>query len=284
MAEGVTPESTGAELEPRPGGELETTQSKELAPYVPQEHGSETRFRFIYAVLAGVGIAAIATAAIFVIAGKPPKPPEWSQWKPSSSGDAVLGEIANHIAPTYRLPTGEPLAAVDGGPLQFAGLPARVMLFRNANDFSLPDGKGALFILCGLGDNCSIKAGKPTKERTRLMQRESLELALYAFHYVKDLKHVIVLLPPTKKKQNLPDHAMFFERGSVAPALERPLRATLRAHPPPIPALREGSPQAAAIEKLTGSDLYYVKPLQTQDVGVLLELSHTPLPSDGSAP
>jgi hypothetical protein len=283
MAEGVTPpESAGTELETRTGSELETRQSKELAPYVPQQHGHETRFRMMYAVLAGVGLAAVALAAIFVIAGKPPKPPAWSQWKPSASGDAALGQIAEHIAPAYRLPTGEQLVAINGGPLQFAGFPARVVLMRTPDDPQLADGKGALFILCGLGSNCSIRVGKATQERGRLLQREALELALYSFHYVKDLKHVVVLMPPKPKKT--PTRAMFFERGDVKPQLDRPLRATLGAHPPSIPSLKEGTPQADAIEKLTGSELYFFKPLQTQDVGVLLELSHSPLPSDGSNP
>jgi hypothetical protein len=282
MAEGVTPpESAGTELEAPAGSELEKRQSKELAPYVPQQHGHETRFRVMYAVLAGLGLAAIAAAAIFVIAGRPPKPPQWSQWKPSASGDAALGQIADHIAPAYRLPTGEQLVAINGGPLQFAGFPARIVLIHPPNDYKLADGKGALFILCGLGDNCSIKVGKATKERGRLLQREALELALYSFHYVSDLKHVVVLMPPKPKKT--PTRAMYFERGDVKPQLERPLRSTLAAHPPPIPALREGTPQAAAIEKLTGPELYFFKPLQTQDVGVLLELSHNPI-TDGGTP
>jgi hypothetical protein len=282
MAEGVTPESSGTELEPRQGAELETTQSKELAPYVPQQHGHETRFRLMYAVLAGVGLAAVAIAAIFVIAGRPPKPPQWSQWEPSASGDAALGQIAEHIAPAYRLPTGEQLVAVDGGPLQFAGFPARVVLLRTPNDPKLADGRGAMFILCGLGKHCSIKVGKPSKERIRLLQRESLELALYSFHYVKDLKHVVVLLPPAPKK--LPTQAMYFERGDMQRQLDRPLRATLGTRPPSILSLKEGTPEANAIERLTGSEVYFFKPLQTQDVGVLLELSHSPISSDGSSP
>lgn len=281
MAEGVTPESSGTELEARQGAELETRQSKELTKYVPQQHGHETRFRMMYAVLAGFGLAAIALAAIFVLAGRPPKPPAWSPWKPSASGDAALGQIADHIAPAYRLPTGEQLVAVNGGPLQIAGLPARVVLFRTPTDYKLADGKGALFILCGLGRNCSIKVGKASHARTRLLQRESLELALYSFRYVGDLKHVVVLLPPAPKKT--PTQAMFFERGDVKPQLDRPLRRTLAARPPSIPSLKEGTAQADAIEKLTGAEVYYFKPLQTQDVGVLLELSHSPIP-DGGGP
>ena len=283
MAEGVTPpESSGSELEARAGAELETRQSKELAPYVPQQHGHETRFRLMYAVLAGVALAAVAIAAIFVMAGRPPKPPQWSQWEPSAGGDAALGQIAEHIAPAYRLPTGEQLVAINGGPLQFAGFPARVVLLKPPNDYKLADGKGALFILCGLGNNCSIRVGKASKERGRLLQREALELALDSFHYVSDLKHVVVLMPPAPKKT--PTRAMFFERGDVKPQLDRPLRTTLGSRPPSILSLKEGTPQSNTIERLTGSELYFFKPLQTQDVGVLLELSRSPLPKDASTP
>src|SRR5215467_7101450 len=122
MAEGVTPESNGKDLESTRGQELESAHSKELAPYTPQvSHGHETKFRFSYAILAGIGVAALAIAGIFLAAGKPPKPPIWSTWKPSAGGDQALGQIANHVGTAYRLPTGEQLVAVDGGPLQIAG-------------------------------------------------------------------------------------------------------------------------------------------------------------------
>src|SRR3954452_12920079 len=107
MADGVTPETSGAELEPTAGRELESAGSKELAPYAPRvSHGHETRFRFTYAILAGVALAAVAATVIFLASGKPPTPPEWSQWKPSAGGDQALGQIAEHVGPAYRLPTG----------------------------------------------------------------------------------------------------------------------------------------------------------------------------------
>jgi len=66
----------------------------------------------------------------------------------------------------------------------------------------------------------------------------------------------------------------------VKPALDRPLRFTLTPRPPAIPSLREGSAPAAAIEKLTNSDVYNFKLQQTQDVGVLVELARFELPQD----
>ena len=274
MAEGVTPEPGGGkELEPTTGSrELEQTHSKELAPYTPRiSHGHETKFRMIYAVLAGVGLAAVAAAVIFLAAGKPPKPPEWSTWKPTASGDDALTQIASHIAPAYRQPGGQQLVAVEGGPAQVAGLPVKIVLLRTPNDFALAQGKSAVFSLCGLGKFCSIKSGKPSHERTLLLQRESLELALYSFRYVGDVKQVVVILPPAPKRK--PSQAMFFSRADMKPQLDQPLRATLPAKPPSIPSLRDG-PIKDFLEKVTGSQVYNYDLTQAQDASVLLELAH----------
>jgi hypothetical protein len=283
MAEGVTPEPNGAgkELEPTKRPELEKAQSKELAPYTPQaKHGHETKFRMTYAVLAGLGLAAVAAAVIFIAAGKPPKPPQWSLWKPSASGDQALGQIAEHVAPAYRLPTGEQLVAVDGGPLQIAGFPVKIVLRPNPNEASPSDGKGALFTLCGLGKNCSIKSGKPSVERALLMQREAYELALYTFRYVGDVKQVVVLLAPPPGKT--PSQAMFFKRNDLKPALSRPLRFTLPGKPPSLPALKAGR-ERSFITNTVGNDLYNFDVIQAQDASVLLELAHFPLQDSSSS-
>ncbi len=281
MAEGVTPESSGGELEPVGGRELEAVHSKELAPYTPRvSHGHETKFRLTYAVLAGMALAAVAAAGIFIAAGKPPKPPKWSTWKPTASGDEALGQIANHIAPAYRLPTGEQLVAVDGGPLQIAGIPVKIVIRPSPTEAAPSDGKGALYTLCGLGKNCSIKAGKPSHERVLLMQREAYELALYTFRYVGDVKQVVVLLPPPPGKT--PTQAMFFKRNSVEPQLSRPLRFALPGKPPSITALK-GGPARDFIDKVTGSDVWNFDVIQAQDASVLLELAHFPLQDSSSA-
>jgi hypothetical protein len=292
MAEGVTPESSGKELEPTTGRELESAHSKELAPYTPQvSHGHETKFRFSYAILAGIGVGALAIAAIFVAAGKPPKPPAWSQWKPSASGDQALTQIASHIAPTYRQPTGEQLVAVEGGPAEVAGLPVKIVLLRTPNDFALAQGKSAVFSLCGLGKLCSIKSGKPSHERELLLQREALELALYTLRYVHDVEQVVVILPPPPKSK--PSHAMFFTRGDVKSQLSQPLAATLPAKPPSIPSLKAG-PVKDFLEKVTGKQIYNYDLTQAQDASVLLELARFDLkaasgsssgsPSTGTGP
>lgn len=282
MAEGLTPDvGGGKELEPTGSHDLEQTRSKELERYTPREtHGHETKFRMIYAILAGLGLAAVAVAVIFISAGKPPKPPAWSSWKPSASGDQALGQIAEHVAPAYRLPTGQQLVAVDGGPLQIAGIPVKIIIRPNRNEASQSEGKGALYNLCGLGKNCSIESGKPSVERALLMQREAYELALYTFRYVGDVKQVVVLLAPPPGK--LPSQAMFFRRSDLGPALARPLRFTLPGKTPSIASLKSG-PQRSFINNTVGSDLWNFDVVQAQDASVLLELAHFPLQTDTSA-
>jgi hypothetical protein len=285
MAEGVTPDSPGTEIEPRSKAELEERQSKELAPYVAREqHGAESRFRIVYAALAGLGLAGVAAAVIFLIAGKPPTPPQWSKWKPTAGGDAALGQIAEHVAPAYRLPTGQQLVAVNGGPLQIAGIPVRILL-RSHNNSNFAEGKGALFSLCGLGDNCSIRTGKPSRERTLLLRRESLELALYSFRYITDLDQVVVILPPPHHKGKptpKPSQAMFFRKGDFKPQIEQPLRGTLTARPPSIPSLREGR-QKTFLSRITDSEVYFFDILQAPDASLLLELAHYNIQAENAA-
>jgi hypothetical protein len=273
MAEGVTPEQDGAgsELEPTKSHELEERHSKELTRYTPREtHGHETKFRMTYAILGGVALAAVAAAVIFIAAGKPPKPPAWSAWKPTASGDDALGQIAEHVGPAYRLPTGEQLVAVEGGPAEVQGLPVKIVLVRSPNNIALANGKSAIYSLCGLGKFCSIKAGKPSIARELLLQREALELSLYTFRYVHDVKQVVVMLPPTPGKK--PSHAMFFNRNDVKPQLERPLARTLSPRPPSLASLQNGAAKNFIIS-LTNNQLYKYVLAQAQDASVLLELS-----------
>jgi hypothetical protein len=278
MAEGVTPDPSrgGSELEPTGRRELQERHSKELTKYTPREtHGHETKFRMTYAILGGVALAAVAAAVIFIAAGRPPKPPAWSSWKPTASGDQALGQIAEHVGPGYRLPTGQQLVAVDGGPLQIAGIPVKVVLRPTRNGSpALSDGKGALYTLCGLGKNCAIQSGHKSMERTLLMMREAYELALYTFRYVGDVKQVVVMLPPPPGK--LPSQAVFFKRDGLKPALQRPLRFTLHGRAPSIPSLKSG-PERTFINNTVGNDVWYFDVIQGQDASVFLELAHFPL-------
>ena len=297
MAEGVNPPEQGGEQPPEPahghelervGHDLEPRQSQELQHYQPWEQQHVHKFRLATAALAGFGLAAVAAAAVFLVAGRPPKPPQWSEWKPKGSNEVALAQIADHIAPNYRMADGEQLVAVEGGPLQIQGLPVRVVLRPTKTDYAPSSGKGALFILCGMGDKCSIKSGKPTPERLMLLRREALELALYTFRYVGDVKQVVVLLPPGKKKNGTvpdPSVAMFFRRGDVDQQLARPLHLTLPSPPPSIASLKVGATHDF-IDKLTNPEIFDYKLASAQDASVFLFLARfkqTDLSSAGGA-
>jgi hypothetical protein len=292
MAEDVNPPAGGGDepLEPPHSTELEPVardlearRANEMQRYVPYEQAHVHKFRLVTAALAGFGLAAVAAAAIFAVAGRPPKPPRWSEWKPTASGEEALAQIADHIAPNYRMTDGQQLVAVEGGPLQIQGLPVRVVL-QTTNSAKPSTGKGALFILCGTGDKCSIKAGKPSAERLLLLRREALELSLYTFRYVKDVKQVVVLMPPGKDlktgKVPNPSTAMLFRRGDVDQQLSLPLQRTLPSPPPSIPSLKAGATKDF-IDRLTGREIFKFALQPAQDASVFLFLAPVDTTSGG---
>ncbi|MGZ4200649.1 MAG: hypothetical protein ACXVRH_01170 [Thermoleophilaceae bacterium] len=276
MAEDLTPpeeQPPGHELA-HVGRELEPAPKREIQQYVPYETKHVHKFRMAFAGLVGFGVAAVAAAVLFLIAGRPPKPPAWSEWKPSASGDAALEQIATHVGQRYRLPSGQQLVLVEGGPLQIGGFPVHVVLQPTATATpSLSNGQGALYVLSGMGPKGSITTGKPSQERMLLLRREALELALYTFRYEKDVKQVVAILPPAPKTD--PVRAMFFRRGDVSDELARPLRFTLPGTPPPIESLHTG-PMHDYLNKLTNPGFYFFGVQQAQDANFLLILSHSP--------
>jgi hypothetical protein len=224
--------------------------------------------------LIGVAIGALAAAAVLVVGGGPKAAPQWSPWKPSNAGTSKgAQQIAGHVAPTYRLPSGDQLVLVTGGPLRVAqlDLPVRIVVKPGdgvSDTIKVVGGTSVMYVLCGLGANCAIDKGKPSAERLLLLRREALELALYSFRYL-DVDNVVALLPPAPGKK--PQNALFFRRGQFAPALDRPLEATLPSPPPTLNAL-PSSPEALEITRLTGRNLFHYQFQQSQDLSALLVL------------
>ena len=281
------PQEGGDELEPahgteleRVGRELEPARGRELQQYVPYEYQHVHKFRLATAALIGFGIAAVAAAAVFLVSGRPPKPPAWSEWKPTAGGDTALTQIANHVGPRYRLPSGQQLVLVEGGPMQIAGLPVRVVLRPNQTDYAPSDGRGALYVLSGMGAQGSINTGKPSVERMLLLRREALELALYTFRYVHDIKQVVVILPPKPKAK--PSVAMWFRRGDVNDQLARPLRFTLPGQVPSIDSLHAGATHDY-LNKLTNPEVFFFDVTQAPDANLLLMLARFPLQDSSSS-
>jgi hypothetical protein len=236
------------------------------------------RFRMITGALVGVAVGALAATGLLLAGGKPDKGPAWSQWKPSDRGTKDgADQIARHVATGYRLPTGDQLVLVTGGPLRVAGLdlPVRIALDQsagtgNADDISEVKGRTAMYQLCGLGPRCSINKGQPSKVRGLLLSREALELALYSFHYLNGVKNVVALLPPSPGKK--PENALFFRKSDYEPSLQRPLAATLPSPPPTLNALPD-SPEATLIKRLTDQKLFRYSFQQSQDLSAFLVLN-----------
>lgn len=251
-----------------------------------RRNGYRHRFGVVYVALAL--IAGVAVGGFLVLLSKPdPAPPSpWSRFVPEGSEAAEAKQIAARISERYKLGNGQQLAAaLVGPPAVSAGtssggdIPVRAIAIRpdtstglhEENDIEIVDAKGSLmFILCGLGQNCSIKGGKPSEERHALLRREALELALYTFKYVDGIKAVTVFLPPR------PDGAstgtsVFLEKKNVTAELDRPLVKTLG---PIVPGIGQmGKRELAAVDRLTLSHLYTYEYQQAQDGSAVLVLN-----------
>jgi hypothetical protein len=227
---------------PRP--EAPPVEAEPAEPAVAAPVGSPAphaaRFQFVYGILIGVAIAALAAAVIaFSHNGNSQTVAlsTWSSWQPTRGGGDPIQQIVDHVAPEYRLPSGKQIVAVTGGPSQIEGIPLIVALrsdpAKNGDTNILENKNIVLYRMCGLGKDCSIKEGKPSSERGLYLRREALELALYTFNYVADIDGVVVLMPPVPGAK--PSHAVFFRPQDVEPSLENPLVDTL---PGPTPTVK----------------------------------------------
>jgi hypothetical protein len=240
------------------------------------------RFQLFLGALVFVAVAAAALAFVFA-ATRPDRTSgrdTWAAFKPSSDGlDTGPREIADYVGRQYRLPSGEQIVAVTGGPLMLQELPMTIAVREPVADgghIRILEGKGVLYRMCGLGDKCAIAKGAATKERGLLLRREALELALYSFHDLKDVEHVVVFIPPEKGKT--PSVALLFGRGDVAGQLTRPLTATL---PLPVPNADTitTAPNTPAVRALTFANLFnFTLTDANQDARVFLVLD--PLTTD----
>jgi hypothetical protein len=221
------------------------------------------RFGLVYFLLAVVvGIAAGTTINLVRGGGRSHSP--WSEWKPTAPAELRPKEIANRVAAAYRQSNGRRLVdVVTGDPFQAAitevATPAvGAGLGRDTPVYD--PSRIRMFILCGQGKNCSVP-GTPSVERTLLLHREAVELALYTFKYV-DTDGVVEFLPGTATSR--PNLAFFFRRSEVAPFLSEPLRSTL----PQTPRSRD----AERVDRLAVTHMYRFDLQQAQSGGGLLVL------------
>ena len=256
------------------------------------------RFLAVTAALVGIAIGAIGVAVAILVGNNSPGPQaKWSSWTPPDSGVGGERDIANAVAPLYRATAASQLAVVTVQNFSDTGTGTQVAL-RSPNDGTLSalSGTTAVFNLCGLGSNCAISSGKPSANRLLLLRREALELSLYTFKYVHNVDNVVSILPPghavtvttAKLTAKPPDKAgaksktaplymaVAFQRRSLQPFLNRPLRETLPEQIPPTPTTIAAAPEAELVSVLTAQALFKQQVIQAQDGSNVLVLD--PLP------
>jgi hypothetical protein len=253
----------------------------------PEATASKTRRyltrRFI-AVYAALGLVLVGSIVAFVVfALRPTISPAkaWSSWRPSSGRTpAVAKQIADHVAPRYRLSQGGQLVAiVPSAPAVTAGtqnVAINAVAIRQPQSGTtdvkqLSPGKTEMYSFCGLGEHCAIATGQPSQTRGQLVRREALETALYTFKYVPVIDSVIVFMPPRRDMPNQTT-VLFFERERLSSRLKMPLSDTLPLRKPPS-SDTYNSVEAATIDGLTLPSLYTSNLTQLQSGGALLVLT-----------
>jgi hypothetical protein len=273
------------------------------------------RFRSATAVLVGLAIGALVIAAALAINGRSGQTPgaAWSAWSPPDSGAQGATDIAEYVAPFYRISSVDQLAVVTVVNLENAtaaaaqasangstsspasGLQVAVKPSSTSSAVSLLSGNTIAFNLCGVGGkNCAIGVGQPSSNRLLLLRREALELALYTFKYVHGTQNVVAILPPGRTTQPTSsltktppaagatsstkpvDVAVLFEHQELAPLLNQPLSATLPELTPPSVSAMSNAPEAGLVEQVTARCLFSEQLQQAQDGSNLIVLD--PLP------
>jgi hypothetical protein len=275
------------------------------------------RFRLVTGVLVALGVGALVIAGAIAAGGRQSSPPaqKWSDWQPSDSGTLGARDIADFVAPFYRIDNIHQLAVVTVVNLESAaaaaqqqaaangtasggvasGLQVAVRPSPTSSQVSLLGGNTIAYNLCGEGGkDCAIGVGKPSTNRLLLLRREALELALYTFKYISGTQNVVAILPPGHTQQTstlskkLPtsngsrsqtkpvDIAVLFVRQEIAPLLGHPLRFILPEQSPPTVEAMPTAPEAGLVDQLTARGLFSEQLQQAQDGSSLIVLN--PLP------
>jgi hypothetical protein len=249
----------------------------------PGEGDHRGKFRIAFAGLALILVSAIVGVVILLARpGGSSSAAGWSEWHPRGGSDVEQAQqIADHVAVEYRLPEGDQLVTVQAEAPEVQSIPIDFIAIRSTPDGAVyPDNaipifrdansKGIQYLLCGLGEACSIPIGQPSVERQRLLRREALELALYTFRYVSGRDYVVVYMPP--KAGDRPTYALFFERSDFKRELDVPLRQTL---PDPLALTPESlTPfETTVIDRLTNPHFFAYSYSQLQNQQVVLVLA-----------
>lgn len=244
----------------------------------PREQPRFHRMRFGLAYLALAIVAGGAAGATVLLIDHPGKGPgtAWSDWTPTGKADGGMPkEIADYVGARYRLPSGDPLVGILAGPPKVQDIDVRAVAIRPEQGTGegieiISTEGGLMYVLCGLGEACSISEGEPTQERHRLLRREALELALYSFKYVDDVGKVIALLPPNPQAES--GTAIFFQKDDFDHELKVPLSQTLSRRDPPISA-ELGPAEGLIVDRLTRPRLFSYQFQAAQDGSPVIVLA-----------
>jgi hypothetical protein len=247
MAEDVT--QPPAVREPEPEITLLPDRSERA-----RQSSYRLRFGIIYVALAAIVGAGLGAFAILAVRDAPPEAAPWSAWKPDGSLEASAKQIADHVSKGYKLPSGNQLAVALVGPPEVQDVKVRAIAVRpdtstgqaEESDVDvITTGGSIMYILCGLGERCSIKEGKASEARHQLLRREALELSLYSFKYLDGVESVVVFLPPPPTADVAATAAsgssVFLKKSEVRDELRRPLGQTL---------LRSQAPQLGEMDAI----------------------------------
>ena len=269
------------------------------------------KFKIAVALLVGVALGAITIAVGVLATGRSSNRAsfQWSSWQPQDSGLAGAREIAERLAPLYRISQSDQLAIVtvvnvasaaqtaasQNGTSTTAASGLEVAVQQGTpTSVSLLSGNTIAYNLCGIGgSNCSIGVGTPSAARLLLLRREAFELALYTFKYLSDSQNVVAILPPghtmpqsrlvntfpsggTAPKATPVDVAVLFSREELSPFLAQPLAATLPEEFPPTVSQMATAAEAELVDVVTAHGLFSERIETAQDGSSLLVLN--PLP------
>jgi hypothetical protein len=271
------------------------------------------KFRAAIATLVGIAIGAVAVTAVVIASGgsSSGSTGQWSSWSPPDNGTQGAREIADHLAPFYRISPVDQLDVVTVVGLSSTpasttttssssnssngGLQVAVRADPSSSQVSLLGGHTIAYNMCGIGSsNCAISTGKASPDRLLLLRREALELALYTFKYIGGTQNVVAILPPghtvqgctgicpnphTKPSVKPVDIALLFVRDELKPWLNRPLSDTFPERFPPLVSelsLWKQTPEAGLVAQITERGLFSERLVQAQDGSNLIVLDPQP--------
>jgi hypothetical protein len=280
----VTTEQPTPENDPAPPAPAETPT---ISSGITMKNAEAVRYTrqlvTIYTILGVVVVAALVGLVALVIRPGHTSSPTWSSWKPETAGvGAMTKQIADHVAAQYRMTEdgGQLLAVLPTDASITNGaqkVPLRAIAIRrapqtNAGIRVIGAEKTRLYILCGLGKNCSIEGGKASQTRGRLVRREALEAALYTFKFVPSVDSVLAYMPPGPKQTAA--EVLFLVKEALKEELKQPLSKTLPLKTPPLPDA-EDLAEAATIDKLTLKHMfdYEYQPVETGGALIVLNPS-----------